>query len=83
MKYVFILCGSDQSFHICLGNLNIVIPDLEVPAYFLLKYVVTFKINVENCSLWQMHVLKKNIFALLSSVFHHPAAKYLIFISYF
>lgn len=62
MKYVFILCVGDQSFHICLGNLNIVIPDLEFLVYFLLKYVFTFKTNVEKCSLWQIQVFFENIF---------------------
>lgn len=70
MKYVFILCVADQSFHVRLGNLNSVIPDLEVPVYFLLKCVFKFKINVEkNVLCGKCKYSSKTFFTLLYNGF--------------
>lgn len=55
------VCACDQTFPRCLGGFNIVISDLEVSAYFLLKCVFTFKIDVEKCSLWQIQVYFKTV----------------------
>lgn len=83
MKYVFILCVADQSFHVRLGNLNSVIPDWRFLYIFFwnvflnLKSMLRKMFFVANASILRKHFLHYFIMD-----FYHSAVEYLIFIQF-